>query len=226
LQTDTAVKTIKKGIEHADKIQIKTWHPQLYSQIVYAYICAGEFSLANKYLQEVAKHKDSSRVLDNGQYHYLLGWLRLSEGHYEEAKTHLLRALDLSTEAGVDFSVAVISICLSQAYVALGQVDKASTHLANAQWIGRRIRSKYIRFGGLFIQSWIMINNDRKQLAMAYLTKALKLAAVEKYLVVPGWPHEIMPFLLEKALHEGIEVEYVKTLISAHGRFNSEMHNF
>ncbi len=216
LRTDDAVNIIKKGITHADNIHIKTWHAQLYSQVVYAYTSSGEFKKARASLTDVAKNKDTSQVLDSGQYHYLLGWLNLCEEKLVDAETHLLRALDLSKEAGVLFSEAVIAICLAQAYIAQNKFTEAIKHLARAQWIGKYMGSKHLRFGGLLAQSWLMHAQLKPKKSSLYLSKALHIAAEENIIVINGWPHNIMPTLLEKALHEGIEVKHVKMLISQH----------
>lgn len=214
LKPKKAIETAKVGISHADKVQIRTWHAQLYSQIVYSHICAGEFTLARKALKNVSAYKNKAQVLDNGQYHYLLGWLNLSENNLVDAKTHLVKALELSKEAGVLFSQAFMKISLAQLLILQGEHSTAVIHLAESQRIGKQMGSKSIRFGGLLIQSWGALVIGKNDLSSTYLKAALRLAAKEQYISIPGWPHKVMSFLLEKALHEGIETEYVKYLIS------------
>lgn len=216
LRVADAEKEICIGIKYGEETQIKVWEAQILSQHVYTYICLGDFLKAKKLLLDVENHKDNSQLLDNSQYHYLMGWLNLSEENYGDAESHLVRALELSREAGVLFTEAVIRICLAQVYFSQDNLLDAVKHLAKTQWIGRKLGSKHIRYGGLLAQSWVMHSWGKEKISSLYLRRALKLASEEQYIVIPGWPHKVMPSLLEKALHENIEIEYVKMLISAH----------
>ncbi len=216
LKVDSAVKEIKKGMDYGNKIQVKTWHAQMTAQLVYAYICKGDFTEARRYLNKMELNKDAAQLLDSAQYHYLSGWLNLSEDRFVDAETHLLRAIDASIVAGVVFPEAVIRICLAQVYFSQNRLLESIKQLAKAQWIGRWMGSKHLRYAGLLAQSWVMQCWKNTRLSSHYLKKAFKLAAEEEYVVIPGWPHKIMQCLLEKAFHENIEIDYVKFLILKH----------
>lgn len=216
LHNDEALHEVQKGIEYGNKIHIPLWHAQLLSHNVYAHIASADFKQANISLHEMAQVKNDNQLLDNSQYHYIAGYLRLNEGYFTDAETHLIRAAELAVEAQTPFPEAVIRICLAQTYFSQNKLVESVSQLVKAQWIGRRMGSKHIRYGCLLAQSWVMHCWNNPRMSSFYLKKALKLAAKEHYIVIPGWPHAIMQQLLEKALHENIETEHVRFLITQH----------
>jgi len=217
LDHENTEKQTKIGIEYANTIHIKTWNVQIFVQNIYSLICNKEFKKAKVALAEMEQFKDSAQLLDNIQYHYLTGWLTLnSGGNLDDAHSHLSRALELAKVSGIVFIQGVIRICLAQVYFYQKKLPSAVSQLAQAQWIGRRMGSKHIRYGALLAQSYVMLVYKNTRLSSFYLKKALILAKKEQYLVIPGWHHDVMQQLLEKALHEGIQTSFVKRLILIH----------
>lgn len=161
----------------------------------------------------------------NYPYHHLTPWYALASGDYAEAYEKSRQSLRLIQETGgpaiphtIIHSTAALALMYS------GNAAGAQPHIAEVLRIAEALESPLIEFGGLLLEAQrrlrgnaqVRIRKGKKaaeQEGLGMLRQALALAKSRGYMNAIVWYAPAMTELCSTALEQGIEVDYVQTLI-------------
>ncbi len=149
------------------------------------------------------------------QYIYYLSLAReeLIRGAYDQAAIHGEEALRYGIETGAPFIFGVAYLLNAVILNHRGMDDKAREYLSQGLASSRQIKSLFLKFNALLQQAHLAFKNQKKNKGLTFLREALILGKEAKLLNTYIDCPADTAFLCQKALEEGIEVEYVQEII-------------
>ena len=193
------------------------------ARAVFGALCGGALIEAQELLdrlQRMATATPSSR-LHWFQYHYLPGWYLLLAGDNTRALQEAQKSLDVGREAGITvFHRGFSNIVAAQALLVMQRQEDAQPYIETVIKIAREFGSPILEFSGLLLRAQSdLASSDAScnQQGLAVLRQAMALGKRCGYLNTVVWYPAAMAALCQKALEQGIEVEYVQQIIYQRG---------
>ncbi len=211
---EAGIEAVERSLEEIHASGIRIFKFTALTQGVYSAMALGDTERAREYLSKIPDALEPKRRMDMGQYLFLVGWLALVDGDTTTALGHMAEALEVAKETEAPYVLGRAHNSLAQVQILRGDYDSAEQSLQTA--------TDYISKGG-FQSITYRINLSRAQLAYAQanrdegdriLRQAMALGRREGYANLPLWVPKDLSSLCSRALEKGIEVEYVKTLIT------------
>lgn len=149
------------------------------------------------------------------QYIYYLSLAReeLIRGAYDQAAIHGEEALRYGIETGAPFIFGVAYLLNAAILNHRGMDDKAREYLSQGLASSRQIKSLFLDFNARLQQAYMAFKNQEENQGLMFLREALTLGKEAKLLNTYIDCPADTAFLCQKALEEGIEVEYVQEII-------------
>ena len=152
-------------------------------------------------------------ALHQSFYYYGLAREELVRGTYGQAAIHGEQALRYALDTGAPFIFGSAYLLNAVILNHRGMDDKAREHLSQGLAISRQIKSLFLEFNARLQQAYMAFKNREENKGLGSLREALTLGKEEKLLNTYIDCPADTAFLCEKALEEGIEVEYVQEII-------------
>ena len=146
-------------------------------------------------------------------YYYTLAREELIRGTVDQAAIHGEQALRYALDTGAPFFIGSAYLLNAVILNHRGMDDKARETLSQGLAISRQIKSLFLEFNARLQQAYMAFKNQEKNKGLRFLREALTLGKEEKLLNTYIDCPADTAFLCEKALEEGIEVEYVQEII-------------
>jgi ATP/maltotriose-dependent transcriptional regulator MalT/DNA-binding SARP family transcriptional activator len=150
---------------------------------------------------------------DQHIYYFCLTREELILGKYDQAAIHGEQELRCALDTGAPFLIGAAYLLNAAIQNHRGKDDQARESLSQGLAISRQIKSLFLEFNARLQQAHLAFKNQEKNKGLRSLREALTLGKEAKLLnTFIDCPADTA-FLCEKALEEGIEVEYVQEII-------------
>ncbi len=217
--SESALKSVSEGLEIAEKEGIHVWDHMLFAQGVYASLNKGDTATAGEFLKKMETTLENSRRHGLCQYQYLSAWHHLLTGNISRASLHAEKAYELSEKTGMYFTRILCSLLMGQVCYEEGNHPKARAYLKEAKNLVRRSGSLSLEYMCLIREAQFGLDaeGEAKREALEALRKAMELGKKHRYTnLFPWWQSSAMAHLCERAIAEGITVDYAKSLVRKH----------
>ena len=146
-------------------------------------------------------------------YYFTVAREELIRGTYDQAAIHGEQALRYALDTGAPFIIGVAYLLNAAILNHRGKDDKAREYLSQGLAFSRQIKSLFLEFNARLQQAHLAFKNQEKNKGLKFLREALTLGKEAKLLNTYIDCPADTAFLCQKALEEGIEVEYVQEII-------------
>ena len=214
---EAALKRVAEALEIADATGMHVQDFVLFGEAVSASLCTGDFDLAQKYLNKMAFVIGTDRNFDISYFHHQNAWYFFLRGDYKEALMHA----ELGLEHGIASGHIIPDYCGHLAMINIsfktGEHQKALELLDHVKQVARRANFKTGEFMVLITEAYIALEMGIEKKCIEILRKAFPVAREVPLMHFLFWIPSVMSKLCAKALENGIETEYVKSLIKKRG---------
>jgi DNA-binding SARP family transcriptional activator len=215
--------TVAQALKTAETVGVHLLDEFLISQGVYGALSAGEVSRGAGLLGQIQPRPGLTRRFDTAHFHYLAGWEAALSGDLPRALEHTQSSLSLSESAGVPFPQALNHMALAQVFCLLENYAAASQHIVSVRRINDEVKSEYMAFVCGLQEAWLALKQDDETKRLVSLRAAFAIGKKRGLVNFPWWLPRVMSRLCATALEAGIEVDYVKELISKRGLLPPEI---
>jgi DNA-binding SARP family transcriptional activator len=180
-------------------------------------ISRGDLAGSEEFVKNMKQVLVPDRKSAVGIYHGRAAWHYLVAGDIQQASIHIAACDKLVDDIGFPFPTVFAKIQMAQVMHLTGQPQKAVEHMEIAHSIVHKTKSPIQEFAVLLTEAWLALERGEEEPALSLLARALALGREKGYMNFEGWLPSMMARLCLKALEEGIEVEYVQTLVRKRG---------
>ncbi len=207
---------VEAGLALSERLGLPHWDIPLLNCILYKCCALGQTGEANHWL-EVLRQRICLQPRPHDQaihYHFLahVAWL---EGHGDEALPPLRQALEIAEASGFAYSPLYYNLALVAIHAGRGQWQAARQNLARVRREAAGFRSDNLLFMSHLQGAALAEAAGHHRFTSVYVRAALPIGARQRYFAVPWLRREMLARFCTLALAEGIEREYVRTLITA-----------
>ena len=173
----------------------------------------GDLEAARLYLSRI---EAATPVVDTvGHVHnlFLRGWEALIAGEPARAIDYLVSSVNSAGRIGSPVSAGLSRALLAQALVEVGRSAEAEPHLDIVEDLAARMHSTPFGVYALLTRADIAARRGEKQEEARFLGEALRRMREADLVNFLGWCGDFMARVANRALAQGIEVEFVHALI-------------
>lgn len=210
------LRAVERGFALAKASGVHLLDFMLYILAICGSQAAGDLDSAEAYLARMPESLKTAINKDAASHYYLqMAVIALLRGQLPRAREHaeMVRLRILQSEAPL--SVSLDATTTAQVLLETGAYHEAAQALQFARRWGRKVNNTFLEFHTLLCEAELALVQDDRDQALPPLREALALGRRQGYLTHP-WLGPARPpitrlYLL--ALAEGIEVDYVQSLI-------------
>ncbi len=211
---DKALHAVEEGLEFARSHRLPSWDHMLYAQGAYACLNKGDLPGGADYLEKMSTTLDDSRRFIYIHFHLVGTWLAMLTDDLTKAEAHIETALLHLSSINLPFFLLICRLAAVQVYFETGRRDQAVAALAEIHELNHRFGSGILEFMILLTAADFALRSGRETEGLAALRKALALGRSQNYLnLFWWWRPQVMSRLLQTAIENLIEPEYVETII-------------
>jgi LuxR family maltose regulon positive regulatory protein len=211
---ESALRMVKGGLRTARETGVYFWNSMLYTQAVVACLNQGDLANGWKFLQEMHSTLKSRQRLLSCQYHYLEAWYYHLLGDLSRALFASKTALNLALEIGSASQEILCRLEMAQILNSTGDTRVAALQLDLAGKLTPQCGSLTLEYSYLMAKAQFSLDEDEGPAGLEFLRRAMALGRSQGYVsMYYWWEPSVMARLCARALDEGIEVEYARTLI-------------
>jgi ATP/maltotriose-dependent transcriptional regulator MalT/DNA-binding SARP family transcriptional activator len=181
---------------------------------VAAMLQTGDLTSPGHLLEWLGRRSQVVSGLDAGTYHYLAGWHALLGLRLDQAMQHASQAVRLHHQVGMPIAEAVSRLLAIQVKRESGQAQEARRDLDWVLELAGRTGSDFIGFSAWLTQAQLDLDGGREATALEALRHAMAIGRTQGYLAIQGWRPQVLGQLCARALTAGIEVDYVRRLVT------------
>ena len=188
----------------------------LYTLSICGSLAADDLERAQRYLERMPDCLSAAVNRDAATHYYLLvALVALHQGDPPRAREHAELALERILDSEAPLSMSFDAISAAQVLLECGQTETAQAAMNFARRWGRKVNNTFLEFHCLLFEAEQALIESRPREALTPLSKALALGREQGYRSHPwlGWRRPLIGRLYLLALAEGIEVEYVQSLV-------------
>jgi len=214
----TARNSIRAGLELSEKHAINIFTSLFRMLQVATCLAEGKMDEAEKLLSEEAQHVLGRAYSLDSYYHYVnAAWFEMLQGNPARALSHMQRSAFGAKSMGNPYYRSLWRIGMAQIQYLLGNAKDAWELMDAAMAIARSMKSEVLEGYALMVMAWFHMEEGRRQDAISALHKALPLSRRHGYVHLEFFLPKYMNRLLVVALDEGIESEYLCSVIARRG---------
>ena len=208
------IKAVQEGIEVAEDSGIFTLSNMLLAYAAQSCLYERDFSQAKEPLASIEKRLEHLRPLELSKYHSLKTYESLINENYAKALVDADLAIKHGSKAGSPFNMKWCQLLKAQALHHLGKHKKADRYLNEVIKYATHYRHQNIKYYAYLFSAYAAMQKGEESKVTAYLQKALSLGKendyVKSFYEVPATTEQ----LYQRALQDGIEVDYVRSIIN------------
>ncbi|OEU64397.1 MAG: hypothetical protein BA867_06015, partial [Desulfobacterales bacterium S5133MH16] len=214
---DSALKDVSDALVIIKKTGLYVWEHIFFMPGIFISLLIGDLSTTNTFLKRFESLLDMSHYHGFGVFNHFAGLYNLHIGNILQARAHAETALKISDETGYVLAAIVCRFQLAYILYELGEVQKGEEELSRTYDLAIKMNSRILEFMCLLLSAKIALDREKEQEGLELLSEAMSLGRKQGYLnMVWWWYSPAITKLCTKALTEGIEVDYVKSLIRIH----------
>lgn len=214
---DSAQKDVSDALAMVKKTGLYVWEHYFFMPGIFVSLLCGDLSSANTFLKRFESILDISHYHSFGVFHHFMGLYNLHMGNITQARAHAESALKISDETGYVLAAIVCRFQLAYILYELGEFPKGEEELSRTYDLAIKMKSRILEFMCLMLRAKATLDQKKENQGLKFLRKAMLLGRKQSYLnMVWWWYPAMMDQLCAKALTEGIEADYVKSLIRTH----------
>jgi LuxR family transcriptional regulator, maltose regulon positive regulatory protein len=179
---------------------------------IHACLAVGDVRAAETWVTSTDALHDTGQI-DYAVYYYGLSLIAMHKGEVQSAAEYARKSLTLAQQFGNALPEGVARVGLAQALFELGQPAQAREQLAMAWEVTQHIRSELLEYLCWFGQATDAICYAGETDWVAPLNALLAREKDNGGMGVPLWPQARVAQVYTFALDQGIEVEYVRSVI-------------
>jgi len=213
-QYDAATKHLTSGIAAAEESGVGHLSSLLWGFLVAVHIVTGNLTKAELALQKQNETAlDSRNSLDIFLYHINSAWQALLNEDVQLAAIHMETIALPTARMGLPCYQAEWHIGMAQVMYRQGRTGDAQSHASQARQIGRNMKSSSIEWYSMLVTAWFLFGEGSGKKGLKALRRALALARRHGYTYFTLYQPSVLGFLCAKALEQGIEEDYTKSII-------------
>jgi DNA-binding SARP family transcriptional activator len=209
-----AQQSYEEGLSIANHSGVHVWDFMLYFLGAVSCLGEGDSRTGKKLLEQLVARIDRSQHLSLAHYYYVAAWQAVLAGEPSVALKQAQAALAVSAHLGGPFTDCAVQAALAQAKYACGRRDDALCSVGKAIDIAREINAPLLLYRNLLVKAFFALDTGDEEACLRLLAEAMPLGREGRYMNFSWWLEPIMARLCLQALEAGIEVAYVKELIS------------
>ena len=214
LRYEQCQREVEQGLALAREAGFHGWDSQFHMQGAMLALTLENTDEARQWLEPMARMAPPEHYMDRAGYHYCLGWLHSLEEDMPLAIRHAEESVRLAIRSGGIFPQAVTHIGLGQLYLEQRRISAGLWHFVQARRAGRRMQSsRPVSFIRGLLNADLSYRMGMPRRGNRALRKALQIGREEYFLNFPWWRGQLVARLCVRALEQGIETDYVRTLI-------------
>ena len=212
-ESDNCMAAVFKGIEVAETTGVRLWRNRTLIFGIGGALGVGDLAKANELAALLDQTILARRSFDSCIYNYFGGWQAMLEKDPLRAYQSVRTSLRISREIGLPFFELMCGLSMAQVLIACGDVPKARRTLTEIRSIGQPIQNRLLEYMSFLTFAEIALAAGRPRSGRNALRYALGLGREKGYTHTLWWQPEEMAKLCAYALEEGIETDYVRSLI-------------
>lgn len=207
---------LQKGLKIIDETGIHAVEKFLVSQGIYADLWMGNLESAGTLIARLAHTLPSSPTLESAHFNHFAALDASLKGDLSGAEALLRVGVKVAAEVGGPFPLAFNLAALGQVLTDRGRHKEATQCLAEARRLSKRVKSPFLEVECFLFEAQSALARGREKSGVALLREAFTLGNRNGHKVVSWFQRRLMAELCLRALAEGIEVEYVRSIIRAY----------
>lgn len=210
---DSCEKFVENGLNIAAKSGVHFWDFLLILQAAHNSLSSNDLEKARLYRERLYEALDQDKKLELALYHEYCAQLACRKGDMTGAADSAATAVRFIVQVGMVFPEGCFRMLYAEILYEIGERSAAACQIEQAKKIAITMQSKLIEFRLSLLESSIALNQNQYTRAGYTLEQALTLGRQQGYLNWLFWRPEIASQLLNFALENNIETEYVQRLI-------------
>lgn len=202
-----------EGLEIARATGVNIWTFQL---LVHAYgsaLADGELDAAAELAQQIEPQLAGAGRFNLCIYHHFQAWEAMLRNELMRALQLERAALRMAVEVGCPFFEVLCRLALAEVLAACGDERKCIANLRQLRPIVEGIDNRHLEFTCLIGVGRLALEHGRQHVGLSTLRRGLALGREYGYTHFLWWQPGAMARVCAYALEEGIEPDYVKSLI-------------
>ncbi|HET7672118.1 MAG TPA: BTAD domain-containing putative transcriptional regulator [Burkholderiales bacterium] len=216
-QYEPAQQTMREGLEIARATGIHTWTFQLLVNGYGAALGAGDLDTAARISKELEPLASGTGRLSQVFHHHFQAWEAMLRKDLMRALQMEKSALRMAVEVGCPYFEALCRLALAQILLECADQRKCIAQLRQVRSIVREIPNKHLEFTSLLAFADMALAHGRPRPGMKALRLSMEIGRQYGYEHFLWWWPSAVSRVCARALEEGIETNYVRTLIRRRG---------
>ena len=217
-QYAAAVEHLTAGLSLAEESGVYHYNSLLLSFLAAVEIATGNRTEAERTLQrQQAAALLSANTLDMFFYHINSAWQALLGEDAQLAAMHMETIAAPASKMGHPYYRALWHIGMAQVLYLQERADEAQANISQAGQIGRTMKSTIIEWYSLLMTAWFFFGQGSEKKGLKALGRGMALGRKHGYVHLEFYQPAVMGFLCAKALEQGIEEDYCRSLVKKLG---------
>jgi len=212
-QYEPALQQMREGLEIARSTGVHTWTFQLLVNGYGAALAAGDLDMAARISKELEPLAARTGRLSQVFHHHFQAWEAMLRKDLMRALQMEKSALRMAVEVGCPYFEGLCRLALAQVLFQCADYRKCIAQLQRVRSIVREIPNRHLEFTGLLAFADMALAHGRARPGVKALRLGLQIGREYGYQHFLWWWPAAMSRVCARALDEGIEVDYVRTLI-------------
>ena len=210
---EPALRAMREGLEIARSTGVHTWTFQLLVNGYGAALGAGDLDTAARIAKELEPLAARTGRLSQVFHHHFQAWEAMLRKDLMRALQLEKTAVRLAVEVGCPYFEALCRLAFAQVLFQCADERKCIAQLQRARLIVREIPNRHLEFNGFVSFADMALAHGRARPGLKALRLGLEIGRQYGYDHFLWWWPAAMSRVCARALEEGIEPEYVRTLI-------------
>ena len=204
----------RDSLAAADSEGVHAYDGWLHGIAAAALLGAGDRDGAREELQGTGA---AMRRGDRAIVHYLRAWLAMLDDDSALAHSEAKSATELAVETGLPWLECLARVALGQLLAERDDRRGGEAQLRGAAMLAERLHSALLRFAVQLVAAQAASTAGDEAIALECLAAAFALGRENGLRYVPAWRAHAVAELCALALRHGIEPEFARDLVRAHG---------
>lgn len=210
---DSCLAAVYDGLEIATRSGVHIWNNGMRVHGVGGALAAGDLESAGSLLEELESDSGRSRRYELCLLNFFAAWYAMLERDAVTAFHRLKTSQRLAKEIGVPTFEFICRLAMVQVLLECGDRAKAVRYLRGLRGGVSSIKNRFLEFLGMMTYSHAALEYGRTAAGLKALKYAMGLGREKGFSHFLWWQPRVMARLCVRALQEGIETEYARSLI-------------
>jgi ATP/maltotriose-dependent transcriptional regulator MalT/DNA-binding SARP family transcriptional activator len=210
---DACLEAVYDGLDVAARSGVHIWNNGMRVHGVGGALAEGDLESAHTLLQQLEADPGHSRRYELCLLNYFAAWYAMLERDAVTAFHRLKTSERLAKEIGVPTFEFICRLALVQVLLECGDRSKAVRYMRGLRSGVSSIKNRFLEFLGMMTYANAALEHGRPKTGLKALGYAMGLGREKGFTHSLWWQPAVMARLCVRALQEGIETEYARSLI-------------